>query len=437
MALPLLALGKIVSGVVTGTAKGLTVAGKATVKGSKVVGRAAKKAARAGAELAYEAGSAAKPRLIKGVKATTKELKKIASATQKSMSNFGKRMSNRKTGTEKLKRDANKIKSNLTQDIKKIKKQRLDKERFERNVLERKEIRDMERNIKSSKTPTGKKVQSILKSPMNIIDKIFGLGGILLTGIVVNSIDDIVEKFKEFKENNQGLFDNIAKILTVIKDSFVYLFDEMTKPFGEEGALDGIAKFKDDGTIESGKLKELQDEIEKLGPVVDMFSRAKEKFDNSIFSSDYSARKNLESGKFTDPNFKFEKVNKETGDTEYLTMKEMHRRRYFVDQNGIVRLKKSGNPALGWNNDFIDVSDAKAYLEKKPYYEQISFSKINPDDFNNSVFNLDPDMSNSIIFAYQKEIEYVPISSGNDSGFDAINFDTPIGSDLSNIWKND
>ena len=27
------------------------------------------------------------------------------------MSNFGKRMSNRKTGTEKLKRDANKIKS--------------------------------------------------------------------------------------------------------------------------------------------------------------------------------------------------------------------------------------------------------------------------------------------------------------------------------------
>ena len=75
MALPLLALGIIVSGVVTGTAKGLTVAGKATVKGSKVVGRAAKKAARAGAELAYEAGSAANPRLIKGVKATTKELK--------------------------------------------------------------------------------------------------------------------------------------------------------------------------------------------------------------------------------------------------------------------------------------------------------------------------------------------------------------------------
>ena len=435
MALPLLALGKIVSGAVTATAKGLTVAGKATAKGSKVVGRSARKAARAGAELAYDVGSATKRGLIKGVKATTKELKKAASATKKSMSNFGKRMSNRKTGTEKLKRDANKIKSNLTQDIKKIKKQRLDKERFERNVLERKEIRNMERNIKSSKTPTGKKVQSILKSPMNIIDKIFGLGGILLTGIVVNSIDDIVEKFKEFKENNQGLFDNIAKILTVIKDSFVYLFDEMTKPFGKEGALDPIAKFDDDGNLQSGKLKELQDAIKKLGPVVDMFSRAKEKFENSIFNSDYSARENLESGKFTDPNFKFEKVNEETGETEYLTTKEMHRRKYYIDQNGIVRFKESNLPAVIWNLTATD--DDKAYLEKKPYYEQISFSKINPDDFNNSVFNLDPDISNSIIFAYQKEIEYVPISSGNDSGFDAINFDTSIGSDLSNIWKND
>jgi len=108
MALPLLALGKIVSGAVTATAKGLTVAGKATAKGSKVVGRSARKAARAGAELAYDVGSATKRGLIKGVKATTKELKKAASATKKSMSNFGKRMSNRKTGTEKLKRDANK-----------------------------------------------------------------------------------------------------------------------------------------------------------------------------------------------------------------------------------------------------------------------------------------------------------------------------------------
>ena len=431
MALPLLALGKIVSGVVTGTAKGLTVAGKATVKGSKVVGRAAGKAARAGGELAIDTASAAKPRLIKGVKATTKELKKIASATQKSMSNFGKRMSNRKTGTEKLKRDANKIKSKLTQDIKKIKKQRLDKERFERNVLERKEIRDMERNIKSSKTPTGKKVQSILKSPMNIIDKIFGLGGILLTGIVVNSIDDIVEKFKEFKENNQGLFDNIAKILTVIKDSFVYLFDEMTKPFGEEGSLDGIAKFDDDGNLQSGKLKELQDAIKKLGPLVNTFSRLQDDLRQRE-----KTLENLKSNPF-DPETTIikEEIDDNTGEIKKLTANEFNKKTYYVDQNGTVRFKESNLPAVIWSLTATD--DDKAYLEKKPYYEQISFSKINPDDFNNSVFNLDPDISNSIIFAYQKEIEYVPISSGNDSGFDGINFDTPIGSDLSNIWKND
>ena len=88
------------------------------------------------------------------------------------MSNFGKRISKRKTGTEKLKRNANKTKSKLTENIKKIKKQRLDRERIQKNVLERKEIRNMEKNIQSSKTPTGKKVQSILKSPMSILSLI-------------------------------------------------------------------------------------------------------------------------------------------------------------------------------------------------------------------------------------------------------------------------
>ena len=186
------------------------------------------------------------------------------------MSNFGKRMSRKKTSTQKLKRDAQKIKLNLTQDIKKVKKQRLDRERLERNVLERKEIRNMERNIKSSKTPTGKKVESVLKSPMSIIDKIFGLGSILLTGIVVNAIDDIIKKFKEFKENNQGLFDNIGKILTVIKDSFVSIFDSITKPFEEEGSFDGIAKFDDDGNLLPGNvLYNLREEIKKLGPIVE------------------------------------------------------------------------------------------------------------------------------------------------------------------------
>ena len=220
MALPLLALGKIVSGVVAGTAKGLTVAGKATAKGSKVVGRAAGKAAYAGGELVYDVASAAKQELIKGIKATPNALKKAASSTRKIMSNFGKRMSKRKTsgGIEKLKRNSEKIRNKLNRDVKKLKKQRLDRDRIQRNVLERGEVRKMEKNIESTKTPTGKKVQSVLKSPLNIIDKLFGLGGILLTGIIVNSIEAIINKWKEFKENNKGIFDFLGKIINGVAD---------------------------------------------------------------------------------------------------------------------------------------------------------------------------------------------------------------------------
>ena len=431
MALPLLALGKIVSGVVTGTAKGLAVAGKATVKGSKVVGRAAGKAARAGGELAIDTASAAKKGFIKGVRATTKGLQKAASATKKSMSNFGKRMSNRKTGAEKLKRDANKIKSNLTQDIKKIKKQRLDRERIERNVLERKEIRNMEKNIKSSKTPTGKKVQSILKSPMSIIDKLFGLGSILLTGIVVNAIDDIIKKFKEFKENNQGLFDNIAKILTVIKDSFVYLFDEMTKPFGKEGALDDFAKFDDDGNLQSGKLKDLQNAIKKLGPLVTAFSKLQDDLRQRE-----KTLENLKSNPF-DPNTTIikEEIDENTGEIKKLTANEFNKKTYYLDQNGTVRFKKNDVPAIFWNA--MATEKDKKILDRKPYYKQISFSKINPDNLNNSVFNLNPDLSNSIIFAYQKEIEYVPLDLGTGSNInseESFNYDELK---LPSIWTND
>ncbi len=422
MAVPLLALGKIVSSVVSATAKGLTVAGKATAKGAKVVGRAAGKAARAGGELALDTASAAKKGFIKGVRATTKGLQKAASATRKSMSNFGKRMSRKKTSTQKLKKDAQKIKSKLTQDIKKVKKQRLDRERLERNVLERKEIRNMERNIKSSKTPTGKKVQSVLKSPMSIIDKIFGLGSILLTGIVVNSIDDIIKKFKEFKENNQGLFDNIAKILTVIKDSFVYLFDELTKPFGKEGALDGIAKFDDDGNLKSGKLKELEDAIKKLGPLLNAFAeirRINERWENrKPYDSDTTIIK--------------EEIDEDTGEIKKLTSNEFNKKTYYVDQNGIVRSKKNDLPALGWK---FATEEDKKILDRKDFNDT-NITPITPinKNKNNGLQSFNSDGNTTLMIAYQKEIEYISFPIGN-SGSSGGSSNSDISSELPIIWN--
>ena len=191
MALPAIALGigKIVSGAIGATAKGLTVAAKATAKGATVAARATGKAA-----------SATGKAVGKAAQSTAKGLKRITSKTPKS------------TDKKTLKSNAEKIRSNLTKSAKDLKKQRLNRERIQRNVLERGEVREMEKNIESTKTPTGKKVNSILKSPMSIFDKIFGFGGILLTGIIVNAIDGIVKKFEEFKKNNQPVFDFFGNI---------------------------------------------------------------------------------------------------------------------------------------------------------------------------------------------------------------------------------
>ena len=402
-----LGIGKVVSGVVTGTAKGLAVAGKATAKGISATGKVVGKAASATGKAARASGRA----IGKATRSTAKGLQKAVKSTKKSMSNFGKRISKRKTGTEKLKRNANKTKSKLTENIKKIKKQRLDRERIQKNVLERKEIRNMEKNIQSSKTPTGKKVQSILKSPMSIIDKLFGLGSILLTGIVVNAIDDIIKKFKEFKENNQGLFDNIAKILTVIKDSFVYLFDEMTKPFGEEGSLDGIAKFDDDGNLRSGILYDLREAIKKLKPITDKIDAIRK--GNKEIASLPADYKQTEADAF-------EAAKKwELSKTDDITRKEgnneFNKKTYYVDQNGIVRFKKDDVPAILWNATASE--EDKKILDRKNFNKN-KISKIDNIETIKNTLNFMNVNENTIsyIFAYQKYIEYVPLDLSSGSG---------------------
>ena len=152
------------------------------------------------------------------------------------------------TGVKKLKMNAERIKGNLIKSIKELKKQRLNKERIQRNILERKEIRDMEKNVTSTKTPIGKKVSSIVKSPMGIVDKIFGFGSILLTGIIVNAIDRIIQNWEEFRKNS--IFTSIGKVIKSIGD-FV------------DNNIDKIAKFED-GKLTGGALKYIVDTFKKI-----------------------------------------------------------------------------------------------------------------------------------------------------------------------------
>jgi hypothetical protein len=417
MALPLLALGKIVSSVVSATAKGLTVAGKATAKGSKVVGRAAGKAAYAGGELVYDVASAAKQGLIKGVKATPNALKKAASATRKSMSNFGKRMSKRKTsgGIEKLKRNSEKIRNNINRDIKKLKKQRLDRERIQRNVLERGEVRKMEKNIESAKTPTGKKVNSILKSPMSIFDKIFGLGGILLAGIVVNAIDAIVKKWEEFKKNNKPMFDFIGNIIKGVGDFLGGIEISMDKMDTDKGDYKKFAVFNKEGDLVGGKLVEVKKTVETLGAlakkVIETIGKPRKKGENAPEWSGVSERG--WAGLWN---------RRTAGLLDFLTF-------------GIGDFDQRGN--LGWWGS--TVHSGSGYGEEMEWADffnhEKQIKKKNNDNNIDLSFNTDNIIDTTFMVAYQKEIEYIPFPIGNSGSSGGLSNYDAFTADLPAIWK--
>ena len=73
------------------------------------------------------------------------------------------------------------------------------------------------------------------KSPLSIFNKLFGLGGLLLAGILVNSAKGLIDKGKKFMKDNKELFDTIGNFLTGVKDAALGLLDSFTGPASEEG----------------------------------------------------------------------------------------------------------------------------------------------------------------------------------------------------------
>ena len=269
MALPILpVLAKIASSIVAGTAKGLAVAAKATAKGAATTAKVAGKAAIATSKGLGKAGAATARGFGKVTSSSGKGLRKVG----KSMSNIGKGKS-KSTKITRIRKTTKKIKKSIIEYNKKSKKLRLNQERMRRNMLERQKQRSKEKKLESKKGPFQNALKSVTGAPMSFMDKLLGFGGLLLTGILVNSLDDIIKKFKDFKENNSGLFTAVGNVAKFIKNTFTYLFDEMTKPFGEEGSLDWLAKFDDDGNLVGGQLKALQDVIKSFAPLVKLLRK--------------------------------------------------------------------------------------------------------------------------------------------------------------------
>ena len=301
-------------------------------------------------------------------------------------------------------------------------------------MLERQKQRSKEKKLESKKGSFQNALKSVTGAPMSFMDKLLGFGGLLLTGILVNSLDDIIKKFKDFKENNSGLFTAVGNVVKVIKNSFTYLFDEMTKPFGEEGSLDWLAKFDDDGNLESGQLKNLQDTIGKFGSILakinPFIKNEKGQIDlktNIPRDENDPSKGNMTfSETFSYPDNPITVDGVDTGMTE----DEYNKATYYVDQNGRIRRKDDNTSPIGSNWGFIN----KEILDRK-IYDSKTKSIIQPVEKRNNLgdqSSLGFGDSTTIIVATQPVMQpfpipyAVPVKSKSKANNSMVAFNNPL-----------
>ena len=341
MALPIITgIGKILMKTVSATAKGLSAAGKSTAK--KSISGVRKLINKPSGELA------------------------VSNPIMEPVSNAMKT----------LKMNAERIKSNLINSVKEIEKQRLNRERIQRNILERKEIRDMEKNVTSTKTPTGKKVSSILKSPMGIVDKIFGFGGLLLTGIVVNAIDNIIRNWKEFKK--EGIFKFFGDMIKSVRN-FIDNID-----------FDKIAKYED-GKLTGGALKNIVDTFNSINKMARIVATV---IANGIGGSLYGASKTGEKnalGRSPEQMGRVERFFAGLFDATTLDI-------FDADKQGrIYNLFKNPEEPKTWNQIINQIKGMNIDTDK--LQQELEISGVEPD----------------VILMNQEIINNIPIESGNNS----------------------
>ena len=111
------------------------------------------------------------------------------------------------------------------------------------------------------------------KSPLSIFNKLFGLGGLLLAGILVNSAKGLIDKAKQFVADNKELFDTIGNFLSGVKNAAEGFFDSITGAASEEGAYDWLGKFGDDGKLTGGILLEVEKAFDGAADIINALDK--------------------------------------------------------------------------------------------------------------------------------------------------------------------
>ena len=260
MPLPLLgAVAAVGKGLVVGTAKAATVGAKvgakAAVSSGKFFAKGGANLAQRGAKVARQGGK----QVVKGAKFFKQKVANI----QKRGGNIANRLKENAINLrEFLKRQ------NKNQDKLRTKKQQR-KKRTESINKKREKEKKLEAKKSSSSSSNQKKTErNLAKSPLNIFNKLFAFGGLLLGGILVNAFEGLKKKVEEFYEYNKELFDTIGNFLSSVKDSAVDFFNSFTGPYTEKGAFDNIAKFDDSGKLQGGALKEVEKAFEGIDKMI-------------------------------------------------------------------------------------------------------------------------------------------------------------------------
>ena len=263
MVLPLLGLatgiGKKLLGGAKKTGTAVKSGAKKTISGGKFL---AKKSVDKGADLAQSGVEVAKKgttNVIKGAKFFKKKVGSVGGSISK-----------------RLKENATSIKNLLNKGNKKQDKLRAKgtKRKKKKESIEKK--REKEKEVESKKSISGPKrniLSGLAKSPLNILDKLFGFGGILLGGILVNAAKGLIDKGKKFMEDNKELFDTIGNFLSGVKDAVVGLLDSFTGPESKEGAYDYLAKFDDSGKVTGGILFEVEKAFDNVANVINAVNK--------------------------------------------------------------------------------------------------------------------------------------------------------------------
>ena len=176
----------------------------------------------------------------------------------------------------RLKENATNLRDFLERQNKNQDKIRTKKQQRKKRAESINKKREKEKELESQKSSSDQKKteKNLAKSPLDILNKIFSLGGLLLGGILVNAFEGIKKKAEEFYNNNKELFDTIGNFLSGVKDAAVGLFDSFTGPYSEEGAFDDFAKFDDNGKLQSGALKKVEDAYNGFGDLINTIDKA-------------------------------------------------------------------------------------------------------------------------------------------------------------------